>query len=313
MKKSRKIIFIFTREQWIGILILLILAIGTLLTLHFFAPPPEPAPSLVTDSTRQQFAAHQAEQDSIYKASWKKKYPRDTIVLHMQDFDPNTADSVTLVHLGFKKWQASNILKYRKAGGHYRKPEDLKRLYGMTDSMYLALAPYIKITTDTIQRDSLAADTIPLDSLPRYVSYKRDTILNLRTADTTQLQMIRGIGSYRAKQIVRYRQQLGGFYSIEQLYEIKALQPLLTDSATADSLLAHFVLDSVVVEPIHVNWKRPESMRHPYLRFEQAKAIYELRRKYIHIDSIQQLQSLDCFTPEELQRLAPYLNFEKRK
>ena len=271
---------------------------------------------VVNDSVLTQFATYQAEQDSIRKATWEKKYPRDTIAIRMQVFDPNTADSSTLVHLGLKKWQASNMLKYRAKGGRYRQAEDMKKLYGMTDSMYQALLPYIQIDTMAVKqyRDSVRKsriDTTQSDSVPRYICPKRDTVLNLRTADTTELKLIRGIGSYRAKQIVRYRQQLGGFTHVEQLREIKALQPLLIDTLSADSLLAHFWLDSIIVEPLSVNSIGVERLqRHPYLSFEQAKAIYELRRRKVRLNSIEALEQLDCFTPEELLRVAPYLSFK---
>jgi competence ComEA-like helix-hairpin-helix protein len=237
----------------------------------------------------------------------------------MQVFDPNTADSSTLVHLGLKKWQVSNMLKYRAKGGRYRKAEDMKRLYGMTDSMYVRLLPYIHIDTAAIDqyRDSLRRsrrDTLAKDSMPRWVSQKRDTILNLRTADTTELKKIRGIGSYRARQIVRYRKELGGFTSVEQLYDIKALKPLLSDTLSADSLLAHFWLDSIIVDPLPVNSASLERLqRHPYLSFEQAKAIYELRRRKSRLTSIEPLQRLECFTPDELQRIEPYLSFEHNR
>jgi DNA uptake protein ComE-like DNA-binding protein len=211
------------------------------------------------------------------------------------------------------------MLKYRAKGGRYRKAEDMKRLYGMTDSMYQALLPYIQIDTVAIKqyRDSIyrsRIDTVQTDSLPRYVSLKRDTILNLRTADTTELKLIRGIGSYRAQQIVRYRKQLGGFTSVEQLYDIKALKPLLSDTLSADSLLAHFWLDSIIVDPLPVNSASLERLqRHPYLSFEQAKAIYELRRRKSRLTSIEPLQRLECFTPDELQRIEPYLSFEHNR
>jgi competence ComEA-like helix-hairpin-helix protein len=211
------------------------------------------------------------------------------------------------------------MLKYRAKGGRYRKAEDMKRLYGMTDSMYVRLLPYIHIDTAAIDqyRDSLRRsrrDTLAKDSMPRWVSQKRDTILNLRTADTTELKKIRGIGSYRAQQIVRYRKQLGGFTSVEQLYDIKALKPLLSDTLSADSLLAHFWLDSIVVDPLPVNSASLERLqRHPYLSFEQAKAIYELRRRKSRLTSIEPLQRLECFTPDELQRIEPYLSFEHNR
>ena len=203
MKKKRRIVFLLTLEQWLGVAILAVLVGMTVFLLQRIEPQREEPMVDVKDSTLAEFAMHQAEQDSIRKAAWKKKYPRDTIAIRMQMFDPNTADSSTLVHVGLKKWQASNMLKYRAKGGRYRRAEDMKKIYGMTDSMYMALLPYIQIDTIAVDhyRDSVRQrerDSVMIDSMPRYVSQNRDTILNLRTADTTELKMIRGIGSYRA-------------------------------------------------------------------------------------------------------------------
>ena len=312
-KKKETIVFLLSAEQWLGVLLLILIAGSVFLLLHRFQPKAVEPIVVTTDSMRTTFAVYQAQQDSLRKAKWKKQYARDTIAICMQQFDPNTADSSTLVHLGLKPWQASNMLKYRAKGGRYRKTEDLKRLYGMTDSMYLALLPYVVIDTLAIDRwrDSVR---MAADSVPRYVSHKRDTILNLRTADTTELKMIKGIGSYRAKQIIRYREQLGGFVSVEQLREVKALQPLLKDSLSTDSLLSHFFLDSVRVVPLKVNSMRVEQLqRHPYLSFEQARAIYELRRKKIHLKHLDQLRTLDCLTEQDIQRLRPYLSFEQKQ
>jgi hypothetical protein len=50
--------------------------------------------------------------------------------------------------------------------------------------------------------------------------------------------------------------------------------------------------------------------RHPYLRFEQAKAIYTLRRKHIRLTSINDLRTLPELTEDDLLRLEPYLSFE---
>ena len=312
-KKKETIVFLLSAEQWLGVLLLILIAGSVFLLLHRFQPKVVEPVVVTTDSMRTTFAVYQAQQDSLRKAKWKKQYARDTIAICMQQFDPNTADSSTLVHLGLKPWQASNMLKYRAKGGRYRKTEDLKRLYGMTDSMYLALLPYVVIDTLAIDRwrDSVR---MAADSVPRYVSHKRDTILNLRTADTTELKMIKGIGSYRAKQIIRYREQLGGFASVEQLCEVKALQPLLKDSLSTDSLLSHFFIDSVRVVPLKVNSMHVERLqRHPYLSFEQARAIYELRRKKIHLKHLDQLRTLDCLTEQDIQRLRPYLSFEQKQ
>jgi competence ComEA-like helix-hairpin-helix protein len=208
------------------------------------------------------------------------------------------------VHLGFKPWQAKNLLKYRAKGGKYRKPEDLKRLYGMTDSMYMTLEPYICIARDTSRIDSIVVDSARIDSVPKWKSMKKDTILNLRTADTTELKMIRGIGSYRAKQIVHYREQLGGFVSVEQIMEAKGM-----DKVAADSIIPHFVLDSIVIRKLTINQSRPEVLsRHPYLSFEQAKAIYEYRRKHIRIKSAEELKKIKELSQEDIEKLLIYLD-----
>lgn len=306
MKGGRKVYFLMTAEQWLGVVLLTVLIVGILVLVKEFKPQNEVAVSWANDSVKTQFADYQNKQDSVRKKTWKKRYSYDTIEIHMQMFDPNTADSSTLVHLGFKPWQAKNILKYRAKGGRYSKAEDIKRLYGMTDSMYQALRSYISIVRE--QLDSVEQDTMKMDSLAKRVSINKDTILNLRTADTTELKMIRGIGSYRARQIVRYREQLGGFVRVEQVMEVTGM-----DQMVEDSVLRWFVLDSVVVEKIRVNHVSAQRLsKHPYLRFEQAKAIYELRRKKIRLNSVNDLESIDCIDEKTLEKISPYLNFDKK-
>lgn len=303
MKKKREKIFLLTGEQWLGLLILGVIIAATLVGMKYLQPADEPT-ILVEDSVKTDFKDYQTKQDSLYKAKWKKTYKRDTIAIQMQVFDPNTVDSMTLLHLGFKPWQAKNMLKYRAKGGKYRKKEDLKKLYGMTDSMYLALTPYIYIK-DSIVVDSARIDSVHMDTLPKWNSTKKDTILNLRTADTTELKLIRGIGSYRAKMIVRYREQLGGYAQVEQIMEARGM-----DKVIADSILPHFYIDSVVVNKIPINHIRPEVLqRHPYLNFEQAKAIYEYRRKHIRIKSAEELKKIKGLSPTDIEKILIYLDF----
>ena len=305
MKKREKI-FLLTAEQWLGLLILAVLIAAGMVATKYLQPESKPV-VLVEDSIKTDFKDYQTKQDSVYKAKWKKTYKRDTIEIRMQVFDPNTVDSMTLLHLGFKPWQAKNMLKYRAKGGRYRKKEDMKKLYGMTDSMYIALEPYICIQQDSIVIDSTKVDTVRLDSLPKWRSIKKDTILNLRTADTTELKLIRGIGSYRAKMIVRYREQLGGYVRVEQILEARGM-----DKVIADSILSHFYIDSVVVNKMPVNKMRPEVLqRHPYLNFEQAKAIYEYRRKHIRIKSAEELKKIKGLNPTDIEKISIYLDFSQ--
>ena len=237
----------------------------------------------------------------------KRTYSRAEPVLppvELQVFDPNTADSVTLLRLGFAPWQAKSLIRYRAAGAKFYKPDDIKRLYGMTDSMYDVLLPYIQIDTIRFAKPKTARDTLSKDTTKKYVvKIKKDTVLQLNTCDTAELQLLRGVGSYTARRIVAYRKQLGGYYSATQLLEIENIK--------ADSLLCFFMVDTTLIEPINVNKASVERLaRHPYLTFSEAKAIYNLRREHIKLNSADILVEKGILTDNQIKRILPYLTFE---
>lgn len=150
--------------------------------------------------------------------------------------------------------------------------------------------------------DSVWRDSVGIPFIPRV---KKDTILDLNHCDTTELLLIRGIGRYTAVQIVRYRERLGGFYSTEQLKDE------VFGKLSLDTLLYRFTADVEAVQRMPVNSASIDRLqRHPYIRYEQAKAIYDLRRKKVRLESIEDLRALPEMTEEDLRRVAPYLRFE---
>lgn len=228
-----------------------------------------------------------------------EKRPIDPSLIRLHPFDPNQADSSELVHLGFTPRMASNMLKYRAANGRYRKKEDLLKIYDMTDSLYASLEPYIEIAALSNEQQK-----------PLYTSLKRDTILELNKADTAQLQLLRGIAGYTARQIVRYREQLGGFCSVEQLREVPNIR-------SVDSIMPHFIVDSALITPLYVNRLSAEVMaKHPYIRYEQAKALRDWRHRKGTVRDWEDVKKIKingaaAFSEGDLLRLKSYLNFEK--
>lgn len=219
------------------------------------------------------------------------------------DFDPNTADSTTLLRLGLQPWQVRNIYKYRASGGVYRRPVDFARLYGLTRKQYLALEPYIHISSDYAPAASLyqpetreAADTV---SHHKHKLAAGESI-DLNAADTTLLQRVPGIGSYFSHQIMSYRNRLGGFYSSHQLLEI--------DNFPQQAL--PFFKISGDVNRINVNQLTlNELRRHPYINYYQARAIVDYRRLRGPLKALDDLRLLHDFTPADMERLSHYVSF----
>ena len=246
-----------------------------------------------------------AAEDSLKQTRPYYRYQRDTVAIHLCLFDPNTADSATLVGLGLAPWQARNMLRYRAKGGVYRRADDLRKLYGMTDSMYAALMPYIQIDSS---RFAVASDSVPAFAARQT---KRDTVVELNSADTASLQAIRGIGAATARVIIRYREELGGYIDTAQLREIDDYYNYVYWDIPWDSILPHVRVCTDSVRLLRVNSLSVRRLAaHPYLRFEDAKAIYTLRRNRFTLDSIGDLKAIPTLPDSVIEKIAPYLSFE---
>lgn len=296
-----------SKQQWIGLVIVLLMVAAVELCVRYTHRSQQSSAELLTFQPEREQAfllyldSLDAAAEAARRAEYAARYPKP--IIRLQPFDPNTADSTLLVTVGFKPWMAHNLIRYRNAGKVFRRPDELRRLYGMNDSLYSTLAPFIRI--DTTRTDSFPNQHRAVtDSTSGVIAVKRDTILELNSADTAELMLLRGIGRYTATRIIRYRQALGGFYSVRQLYEVPELP-----AQRADSLLPHFVVDTALITPVLVNRSSVKQLqRHPYISYPQAQQLYDLRRRKLRLSSVDELSAI--FTPDELHRLTPYLRFD---
>ncbi|MDR1332461.1 MAG: helix-hairpin-helix domain-containing protein [Tannerella sp.] len=140
----------------------------------------------------------------------------------------------------------------------------------------------------------------------RTEKFAAGTVVELNAADTFTLKKVPGIGSYYARNIVRYRDMLGGFYAIEQLGEVYNV-----DADKYAELLPWFTVDASLVRKMPVNTLSVDSLsRHPYISRQQARAIDRLRKQKKSLDGWENLRLLDVFTGEDVERIKPYLSFE---
>lgn len=251
---------------------------------------------------KERFTENIRKKEEKRKAKYVRKPKREVV---LKEFDPNTADSVDFLNLGFPPFIASNILKYRAKGGKFSTPESFARIYGITDEQFIQLKPYIRISeafvfkSDTLHKDTVS---LPMDTFPKVFKYPEGTLVDVGTADTTELKKIPGIGSGIAKMIVNYRNRLGGFYSLKQLEEVEYVIP---------DFMKWFKLEVTDIRRLNINKVGLDKLRaHPYLNFYQAKVIVEHRRKRGEIKSLSQLSLYEEFTEKDLERLSAYIAFD---
>ncbi|MGC9151716.1 MAG: ComEA family DNA-binding protein [Microbacter sp.] len=301
--------FYYTKGQRIGVIVLFVLIV-LFLSLHWtmrFWMPDEPITSDAFERQAKQFldslqkepdgfvhpSTHSFTRYQEYDAKKAVSLPEPVLFL----FNPNELDSAGFIKLGLKPYMASNILKYRAKGGKFRKPEDFAKVWGVTPEMFGKLLPYITIPAE------------PAEAPQNHVYagiVKKDVVLELNSADTTQLQQIRGIGRGYARRIVAYRNRLGGFVSVSQLNEIWGMTPDLFAQ-----IAPHFTVNAHSISKILVNRASVERlMSHPYLNFSKAKAIYDLRRSKGKLSNCDQLKSLPEMDAASVAKIQPYLSFD---
>ena len=303
--------FYFSRGQRTGIVILIGLILCTV-ALNFLLPlffsKKVPDGTLFLNEARD-FQRSMVSRDSLRQIAWEQKYKKEYGQKYFRqsksnsyslfNFDPNKADSATLTHLGLQHYIASNILKFRSKGGIFKTKESFSKVYGLTPAKFSELEPYITIipASELTKKDTLRALTR---------AEITQVIVDLNSADTTELMKVVGIGRFYAKGIVRFRQQTGGFVNIDQLRELYGM----TDQ-NFNKISPFCQINTALIQKIKVNTASVERLNvHPYLDFYQSKAIYELRRKKGKLQSIQQLKNIDELPSEVIAKIEPYLSFE---
>lgn len=144
---------------------------------------------------------------------------------------------------------------------------------------------YRKADNYPSKTNSRTTETAP-KTYPKEV--KKIPILDINTADSTVLVELPQIGEVMASRIQRYRNRLGGFVSTEQLYEIKGM-----DTMRFETIKPYIVLETKEIIKLDVN--RDEFkvlLRHPYLEYEQVKAIVNHRERKGLIKDWQQLKGI---------------------
>lgn len=283
-------------------------------------------------------------------------------------FNPNTIDKAALDSLALPEKIKNNLIRYRDKGGHYYSAKDFKKMYGMTDSIYTTIEPYVKIETKAAlpeskkiakklfsfdpnkASDSLflclgitekqirtirnyqnkggyfhnSADFLKINSLTEsqkkdllsYIKVEKgeplassartiikEGVIEINSSDSVELMKLPGIGTKLSKRIIRYRDLLGGFYTLEQLREVYGLK-----EETIDLVKERIKVDNMKLQKVDLNFSdRYELSRHPYIGKENAAMIVKFRTRYGFIADPIVLKDSLVLKKTDYERLKPYL------
>lgn len=267
-------------------------------------------------------------------------YSADTLFA----FNPNEADSVTLVRLGFTPWMARNLLKYRAKGGRFRRTVDLRKLYGMTETLYTRLAPYVTIPVEeqiarsahgpmqqgsssqeerrTAKHDSQSTEQ-PSHRVERPSQSTEQPSVYLPFTDSLYTRVEKYPKGTRIElnwaDTTELKKIPGiGSYTARRIatYREKMggfvrMEQLREIRLNDEVLEPWFTIDTTAIQPLRVNHlSMKQLLSHPYLNYRQSRAIVQYRERHGAIPSLDAMRGWEEFTANELKRVAPYLSFE---
>lgn len=316
MKEWLMAYFSFSKKERVGVIALMVLVLMIWLLPRFFGQR-----RILDDGIL-------ARSDSLLgmDSSILKEQPVPNTLF---EFDPNLATDEDWLHLGLRERTVKTIRNYLLKGGKFRKPDDLLRIYGIRQEEAEQLLPYVRINGmegargKAMQRPSHDAHkqeyraawprAHPPSAIFRNVhpagtaGLSASTPLELNSADAAALEALPGIGAKLSARIIKFRDNCGGFYTVEQLAGVYGL------SDTVYMLIApRLRVDLGRVRKIAINTVSADSLdRHPYVQRHEARAIEQYRRQHGPFRDTADLARVHALTADWLLRMAPYLEFRE--
>jgi len=131
--------------------------------------------------------------------------------------------------------------------------------------------------------------------------------VEVNAADSILFELLPGIGEKLSSRIVRYRERLGGFVSLDQLKEVYGINDTLFQQIQKYLELK----PGRDLEKLSINRADYKELRkHPYISHVAAKILLAYRRTHEKINNADELLAINGLDKKEMERLLPYLAFD---
>jgi competence protein ComEA len=253
---------------------------------------------IIVDSTHPAYAIHPPKTPHY---PYPLRRDNNALTGELFPFDPNTLNAAGWKKLGVKDRTIQTIENFIAKGYQFRKPDDIRRIYGMGKAEADRLVPFVRVP----EKGAAATVFEKPSNLPARTEVERHTfkIIDINQADTTEFISLPGIGSKLAARIVHFRASLGGFYRIDQVGETYGI-PDSTFRVIKDRLKCI----NPPITKININTANAtELKKHPYFNWNIANAIVNYRTQHGNYKSVDDLHKIDIIGDELLNKITPYL------
>lgn len=285
--------FKFTKSQRTGILLLFAIIVVFQL-IYFFVN----VDSVENDSPeKQKWLSVQTEIDSLHQANSK-------IVSKTYPYNPNFITDYKGYRLGMSVEEIDRLLAFRKENKYVNSAREFQDVTKISDSLLNVIAPNFKFP-DWVKNKEVYKKNVSYEERP-FVEKKKIVLIDINKATQEDLIKIYGIGEVISLRVLRLKESLGEFVSMEQMNDVWGLSP-----EVIDNLNAHFkVFAFPNIKKVDINnGSIKEIAQFPYFKYGLAKQIVTYRSMNGDIRNIEDLAKINGFPVEKVKIIELYLTF----
>ncbi|RAR47524.1 ComEA family DNA-binding protein [Flavobacterium lacus] len=283
--------FRFAKQQRNGIFLLFLLIVTLQVGYFFWMNKSNPK----TKETNDEWLAMQSVVDSL-------KNVKDDQKSVIYPFNPNFITDYRGYKLGMSVDQLDKLFAFRKQNKYVNSAKEFQSVTGVSDSLLNAISPYFKFP-DWVNQPK-----------KQYTSYSNNKfenkkpIIKIDINQATQEDLIKvyGIGPALSERILKNKESLGGFLSMDQMQFIWGLSP-----EVIENLNKYFVITSEPkISKVDINNASVKELaKFPYFNYTIAKEIVTHRSMNGEIKNIEDLTKIKGLPSEKIKIIALYLEF----
>jgi DNA uptake protein ComE-like DNA-binding protein len=178
---------------------------------------------------------------------------------------------------------------------------------------YIVPAKNQKIEIIPVNQWKVLSDTLPEKELYSVKTKKPSVkvrerpkmVLEINTCDSASLDGLPGIGPVLSARIIKFRNLLGGYVSVNQLREVYGLS-----EETLNLISGSLIVDTTAIRKININSADYKKLiRLPYFEKSEVPAILKYREMKGTIGSMKELVDNKIIPAERAERVRSYLDF----
>jgi len=288
-----KAYFRFTSQQRAGIFILILIIIGSQIAFHLLEINIKDDDSL----EKQQWLSLQGEIDTL-------KLEKENFRPRIYPFNPNFITDFKGYQLGMSTAEIDRLLKFRKTNQYVNSAEEFQALTKVSDSLLAVISPYFKFPDWVKNKKNYK--TFEKFENKTFGKNEKIIIIDINIASQEELIKVYGIGPGLSERILKQKEVLGGFVSMEQMKDIWGLSP-----EVVEKLNERFKVGAIPnVKKIKINEVSAKELQlFPYFRYPLNKEIVTYRSMNNGIKSADDLIKIKGFPVEKLNIIDKYVEY----